>query len=770
MKLEYDAVVIGTGFGGAVSACRLAQAGLSGAVLERGRRYDDAAKQRFPRNFKNLSDGWFYRDKQGLYDVKEISEMTVVEAAGYGGGSLIYANVHLRPPEDAFASGWPGGYGRELLDPYYDLVAYMLDIKPITAEDPRKIPPKTWLMKDVAGQLGRSAQFCYPNLAVNFGDSDVARDNKFGVPQKGCNHCGECDVGCSNRAKNTLDMNYLPLAERAGAEVSCQTEVCKIEPVGSKYRVHFVDHATGQQSSVLTGAVFVCCGAVNTTELLLRCRDQHGTLPALSPALGRRYSGNGDYLAFSFDTSAERPFHPSKGPTITTAIVYDGAEAGGERSWFIFQEGGYPQEIGKLLQILNPHRFQLPSVQVGMLKNKLASELFELAAQQADDVPASCSDRSAVFLAMGRDRANGRIDLMPLTHLLRITWDTAGNMGLYSAEERFSQDVANALGGVMGYNPLWKLIRQPVAVHNLGGCVMADDPAQGVVDAHGEVYNYPNLFVMDGAALPSATGVNPSHTIAAVAERNIEHYLRRRLEQPTWQAPQRALARPIVDPLTHISIPHGGTRPPETQALGLTFTETMKGYYARGVQPPEDYEAAARKGEAEGSRIEFNLTITFPDVEAFIADRSHAATVTGKVFVPGITGPDGAHVRQGVFNLFVASDSFYERKMLYALPFYGADGERYLLDGFKDVRDDGNLDVWRATSTLYTLIRAGHERTDPVVASGIMHILKLDFAKQMTTFRTIGPGSAARRAEAIASFGKLFLGTLVDVFVRPRLE
>src|SRR5215472_13695795 len=177
---SYDAIVIGTGFGGAVAACRLAQAGLSVAVLERGRRYDINP---FPRNWNNPFDGWLWSSGQGLFDVKLCQEMTVVQAAGLGGGSLIYANVHLRAPDAVFDHGWPRGYSRAALDPYYDLVAYMLDINPITRIN---LPTKSRLMEVAARSLGRSNQFCFPNIAVDFGAPGLEHPNKFGMTQRGC--------------------------------------------------------------------------------------------------------------------------------------------------------------------------------------------------------------------------------------------------------------------------------------------------------------------------------------------------------------------------------------------------------------------------------------------------------------------------------------------------------------------------------------------------------------------------------------------------------
>jgi len=203
MNATYDAVVIGTGFGGAVSGCRLAQAGLAVGIFERGRRYPMGS---FPRNWRNPLDGWLWSREQGLFDVKPINEMLVVQGAGYGGGSLIYANVHLRAPKEVFAAGWPAGYSRAALDPYYDLVAYMLDITPISEKQPLGLPVKTKRMKEVAERLGRREQFCLPNLAVDFSAPGVTHKNKFGVDQQGCNHCGECDIGCNLHAKNTLDL------------------------------------------------------------------------------------------------------------------------------------------------------------------------------------------------------------------------------------------------------------------------------------------------------------------------------------------------------------------------------------------------------------------------------------------------------------------------------------------------------------------------------------------------------------------------------------
>ena len=406
MQPSYDAIVIGSGFGGSVAACRLAQAGLKVGVLERGRRYDINP---FPRDWKDPVNGWIWEAGQGLFDVKLFQQMAVVQAAGLGGGSLIYANVHLRAPEDVFRRGWPNGYNRKALDPYYDLVAYMLDINPIN-RSPRGLPAKTERMRVAAESLGRGGQFCYPNIAVNFGP-DETHANKFGAPQRGCNYCGECDIGCNIHAKNTLEYNYLKLARDCGADLITQCEVTQIEPSADGYDVSFIDYmAGGARGASHAPQVFLCAGAVNSTELLLKCRDIHKTLSRLSARLGHGYSGNGDLLAFAFDV--DLPMRPSEGPTITTGTVYSRNDAGID-NYFIFEDGGYPKEIGAMLQLLKPKAGFLREADILTLKE--LQRLIRRAAADKAGTDAAGSDRTAVFLAMGRDLANGVIRLHPLS-------------------------------------------------------------------------------------------------------------------------------------------------------------------------------------------------------------------------------------------------------------------------------------------------------------------------------------------------------------------
>ncbi len=214
---------------------------------------------------------------------------------------------------------------------------------------------------------------------------------------------------------------------------------------------------------------------------------------------------------------------------------------------------------------------------------------------------------------------------------------------------------------------------------------------------------------------------------------------------------------------------------PQTAAVGLNFTETMKGFLQKGAAPgaPEDiadYVEAESAGQQANTYMEFTLTITMANLDQFLADPAHPGVANGTVRVDGFTGPAGAPVSDGLFNLFVETGRMYDRRMLYALPFTGADGRPYLLDGFKQVRDDGRFDVWGATSTLYTVIRAGHDRAGKVMACGILHIMVADFMHQLGTFTVLGTDDPVLKATALTQFGRMFMGTLWDVFVLPRLS
>ena len=767
------AIVIGTGFGGAVTACRLAQAGLDVTVLERGRRYDERGDA-YPRAVYN---DWLWSLSRGLFDVRATTAMQVVQAAGYGGGSLIYANVHLRMPAAAFnAARWPDGYSRAALDPYYDLVAWMLDLTTIGA-DGSTLPRKTAQTRDALVSLARGGQRFDAPIAVRLGDPDAPpQPNKHGAPQRGCSRCGECVMGCTTRAKNTLDRNYLHVAEQRGAVMRTGCEVTRIEArAGGGYVVRFRDHEGGVDAALEGDYVFVCAGALNSTELLLRSRD---ALPGLSPRLGERYSGNGDAPGFVFDTRAT--WEPADGPTITTGVLYDRDE-GEERAWFVVEEGGFSQHLAPLVALARPALDRdASSVSRSRAVGGSPEALHAAAAQPKDDAPPTPADieawyrstaqatfpsaendalrardatraesidplaektaHTALFLAMGRDHADGRVELLA-NNETAIRWDVRGNLGLYDLEERLMRDVAGALGGAYASTPFWRYARLPVTVHSLGGCAMGRDASTGVTDDGGEVFNHRGLFVMDGAILPTATGVNPAHTIAAVAERNVERFIQRVTGDARWTAPERAHATRYDDPLSHLDVPAGGTTPPVTRAFGLSFEEGASGAWTRGG------------GDSAGASM--LLTVVISDVDRFLADRYHLAVAVGTLSLDGLTPPGGAPVLAGAWNLFLPHGD--ARELRYALPFHAADGRRCTLFGEKVFHPGEVLGLWREVTTMEARVHEGADARGALLGRATLHVNLAAALKTAVTLRESGPRELVGRARALVEFLEFYV-------------
>jgi cholesterol oxidase len=314
--------------------------------------------------------------------------------------------------------------------------------------------------------------------------------------------------------------------------------------------------------------------------------------------------------------------------------------------------------------------------------------------------------------------------------------------------------VSDALGGKFIESPLSHL-RRVITVHPLGGASMGASADVGVVDAYGEAFGHPGLFVVDGSAMPGSVGANPSLTIAAFADRAAE----RILEKP--RSTRAASTSSVEAPL-----PGAATR--QESATSVQFTEDMKGFFTLGEKDPAH---GYQNGKHAGTSLMFHLTIRTDDVDRFVRDPKHTGTTEGWVDAPSLGGR--LTVQAGEFNLFV-TETPVSRRMLYRLFFADAAGNPLTLSGFKEVRDDPGFDLWPDTSTLYTTVYAGHVTADQdaqatVVGAGVLHIHLLDFAKQMTTFRASGP-SAAAGARGLLSFGRLFMGELWDVYAHRAPE
>jgi len=344
--LDAEAIVVGSGFGGAVAACRLAQAAVGVLVLERGRRYEAGDFPALPGEDELLPDmrRWTWRGSQGLWDVLDLEEVVAVQAAGWGGGSLVYASVHLRPPEVVFDQRWPAIYrGGSELQRHYDLAAHMLEVEPASAH-PEFLAGvvKAEQLRRAAAHLNRET--FHPPLALRY----AGGPNGHGTPRGACDLCGECCTGCSRGAKNTLDATYLAVAERNGAQVRTQCEVTGLRALdGAGWEVECIDHLQAATVRLRCRWLFLCAGSVHSTRLLARARLPKAARPAQA-LVGVGYFPGGDAVGMVYDAAHAQ--YPCHGPTITTAIVHWEADRPG--SFFLLEDGGYGRAVERVLGVL----------------------------------------------------------------------------------------------------------------------------------------------------------------------------------------------------------------------------------------------------------------------------------------------------------------------------------------------------------------------------------------------------------------------------------
>jgi cholesterol oxidase len=504
---RYDAVIVGSGFGGSIAALRLAEAGRRVAVLERGKRY---AAGDFPRDPRDV-DRIFWRYPKtpaslGLYELRVFPGVLALVASGVGGGSLVYANINIRPDAEVFHDRrWPRAISRASLEPYFDKVAAALGLAPVPTSRPL---PKRDAFHVAAARLRRPVF-----------DPDQA------VTWSACQHCSECEFGCQHGAKNTADRTYLARAEALGATVFPGLVATHVERAKRGYRVHFRDLAAGADATIEGDRVVLAAGALGTTEILFRSRDDARTLPALSTRLGEGYSANGDFLGNIENSKTD--LAPWSGPDVTSVMRFTT-----DSPIFTVAAPGFSREVTSVLASLGqPHlkwlralapafRPMLGRMIPWMFKGGMLSTPLLVKQRHAGD-PA----RMTTLFAIGRDNANGRLSMND--GALDLDWDFAGeNRDLVERMTRAMESIGEAYGGTFAPLALWDALGSILTVHSLGGCRMADAPSGGVVSPEGEVFGYPGLFVADGSVIPTSIGFHPAMTISAVSERIAEHVVK----------------------------------------------------------------------------------------------------------------------------------------------------------------------------------------------------------------------------------------------------
>ena len=757
LKPHYDVVVIGSGYGGAISASRLARAGRSVCLLERGREivpgeFPDALHELVGETQIQLplgdDDTLHLGSRTGLLDLTIDKDINVLVGCGLGGTSLINANVSLRPDPRVFACAeWPPEVAADaaLLDVCYGRAEEML--KPTAYPDDGQTLAKTAAQAVSAGDVG--GRFWKLPINVTFEDGV----NHVGVHQKACTLCGDCVSGCNVSAKNTVLMNYLPDAANHGAEIFCEASVQRLERRGDRWVVHFEPVGAGRSRFdasllyVTADVVVLAAGTLGTVGILLRSRE--AGLP-LSDRVGARFTGNGDMLGFAYDADhdiygvgwGERRKGEAVGPCITSAIdqratpeLVDG---------YIIEEGSIP---GSLRSFLGP-AFRAAAQLTGQggdheEKRTLWERVF-------GDGEEAVTRRTQTYLVMAHDDGHGEMYLAD--GRVRLRWPGVGRQDIFTRMSDALKAAAAALRGKYVPNPIWtKLFNKDlVTVHPLGGAAMGADAATGVTDHRGRVYAgtegtaiHPGLFVSDGALIPRPLGVNPLLTISALAERNA-HYL---AQERGWNIDYTLPSAPR----------HTRPKPP----LSVRFTETMRGFVASDEL--DFYEVANALGEERDDRLFFVLTIT-GELDRLLDEPEHPARMVGTVEC-ALLSDRPLMVTHGDFNLFVQDpDDPTTKRMWYRMRLQSVDGKPYYFEGFKEIHDDPGFDLWSDTSTLYITVHAGDDATGPRALRGILHIEKTDFLRQMTTMQVLNSDGALQSAKAMLRFGKVFAGELWDTF------
>jgi cholesterol oxidase len=518
-----DFLIIGSGFGGSVAALRLAEKGYQVLILERGKRYN---AQDFPKtNWNVFRYLWLPAARCfGIMGINFLDDIMILNGSGVGGGSLVYASTHIKPGRAFFeAEEWADLADWEAeLEPHFETANRMVGV----TENPR-FWPADHILYDIATELGREHTFAPTPVAIFFGEPGQTVPDPFfdgqGPDRAGCIHCGGCMVGCRHNAKNTLDKNYLYLAERLGAEIRAEANVLDIRPLygpqpdGARYEVTYektTDWIFKSRKQVRARNVVVAAGVLGTVDLLFKCRDENGSLPRLSQRLGTMVRSNSEALIGSNARSGDVDY--SQGVAITSHFWIDDVTSVEPVRYprgssfirlisapLIKGDGTVLRRFGRFL--LEAFRSPRDFLKAAILPDWARDSTILLIMQTVENRMHLRRGRG-LFTLGRKGLVSERDRSLPIPAVIE-----AGRVVL----DRFTEKTNGILTGSI--NEI--VLNTPNTAHILGGCGIASDESKGVIDINHQAFNYPGLYVVDGSVIPANLGVNPSLTITAMAER-----------------------------------------------------------------------------------------------------------------------------------------------------------------------------------------------------------------------------------------------------------
>lgn len=816
LKSHYSVIVIGSGYGGSITASRMARAvapdnqKITVCVLERGKEFqprdlDENGRVIKPGEYPDTefealrqvqvdTPQFHAGSRTGLYDIRMNKEINVFVGCGLGGTSLVNANVCAEAEEAVFRQQeWPKEIkekdGLAELRAGYDHAREML--KPTKYEfkqQPEKFAPiaKLAALEKSAAHL----QEPFDPLPINVNFDKLPDDtNHVGVEQHPCVGCGDCMTGCNYGAKNTVLMNYLPDARNHGAEIFTEISVRHIERKPDRWLVHYQLLSSGREKFdaptmfVSADTVVLAAGTLGSTEILLRSKrtkDRPNGLP-LSDELGKHFSGNGDVLGMGYNCDQEingigfghrsREGREKVGPCITGII--DMRKRPDLNESVVIEDGSIAGPFANLLPAIL-------AVAAKALGKDTDSGFEDGSDEQLREIDSltfgpyrGALRNTQTMLVMAHDNAQGCLELKD--DRLRISWPELGAQPIFTKIEAKLEEATAALGGTFVKNPLSnQFMGQLTTVHPLGGCIMADSAKTGVVNHKGQVFSgldgtdvYKSLYVSDGSVIPRSLGINPLLTISAIAERCCALMAADRKWKIEYELPPR---------------PRAVSATPE---LGIRFTENTKGYFSRNVTEGEAdaYKLGAEKGRQEGSRFNLVVTIVSDDLDRTISEEGHVSSLLGSVDAPVLSAKpltagngefnyssqvDGANKRVNILARILrlfgvgAHKTRTERRLHYRMTLRSVEGASYYFYGFKTIRDDSGPDSLSDATTLYFTLYEGENMKGRVIGKGLCLTPPASLLRQLTTLQVTNASGIAQRWDAMLRFGHLVAGRIVE--------